>query len=469
VDFCQILGPKQKALRINLDSHIYGTIAEIGAGQEVARHFFQAGGAAGTIAKTMSAYDMIISDNIYGREKSGRYVCLERVEKMLTHEYGLVVDRLADTRGENTKFFAFADTVAAKSYSGLGDCHGWLGVKFQHEAGAGASEILLHVRMLDQENIQQQEAVGILGINLIYACFNYANDPVKIVSTLMDNLTTRRIEIDMIRVDGEAFDGIDSRILSLELVKRKYTNMVLFDENGQVTAAKDSLYKKNLVVLRGSFRPPTHVNMDMLKVGKEYFEKNLAKDEVKKLEVLPEISMSKLIERGEVDNKDFLARVELLTKLKQKVLITNFDGYFSLNMALQPICKKEILFVSGVYNLQEILDLEHYKDKPSGILGALGELFGHSTSMLIYPAQDDDDSSKLKTIKDVPYDESIKQIVSYLLENNLIQDVKDYNPEYSSIWSRTVLKMIQDGQSGWDKMVPDAVAETVKEKSLFKS
>lgn len=469
MDFCQILEPKQKALRINLDNQIYGTIAEIGAGQEVARHFFRAGGAAGTIAKTMSAYDMVISDKIYGREKSGRYVCRERVEKMIDHEYNLVVDRLEDSRSNETKFFAFADTVAAKSYSGLGDCHGWLGVKFQHEAKAQASEILLHVRMLDQENIQQQEAVGILGVNLIYACFNYANDPVKIVSTLMDNLTNRRIEIDMIRVKGEAFKGIDSRILSLELVKRKYTNMVLFDEFGQVTAAKDSLYKKNLVVLRGSFRPPTHVNMDMLKCGKEAILNELEGDEQSRLEVLAEISMSKLLERGAVDNRDFLARVELLTKLKQKVLITNFDGYFSLNMALQPICRKKILFVSGVYNLQEILDIEKYREKQSGILGALGELFGHSTSMLIYPAQDDEDESKLKTIADVPYDNSLKNIVQHLLDNKLIRDVSDYNPEYSSIWSRTVLKMIQDGESGWEKMVPDIVAKTVKEESLFKS
>jgi hypothetical protein len=469
MDFCQILEPKQKALRINLDNKIYGTIAEIGAGQEVARHFFQAGGAAGTIAKTMSAYDMVISDKIYGREKSGRYVCQERVEKMLEYEYGLVVDRLDEARGADTQFFAFADTVAAKSYSGLGDCHGWLGVRFQHSPKAAPSEILLHVRMLDQENIQQQEAVGILGINLIYACFNYANDPVKIVSTLMDNLTTRRIEIDMIRVNGEAFEGIDSRILSLELVKRKYTNMVLFDENGQVMAAKDSLYKKNLVVLRGSFRPPTHVNMDMLNCGKKLFLKELPKEEHDRLEVLPEISMSKLLERGEVDNKDFLARVDLLSTLKQKVLITNFDGYFSLNMALQPICKKKIVFVTGVYNLQEILDIEKYKSKPSGILGALGELFGHSTQLFVYPAQDDDDATKLKTIKDVPYDDSIKHIVTHLLENKLLEDVEDYNPEYSAIWSRTVLKMIQNGDDGWDKMVPSEVAKMVKEKGLFKS
>lgn len=469
MDFCQILEPKQKALRINLDAHIYGTLAEIGAGQEVARHFFQAGGAAGTVAKTMSAYDMIISDKIYGREKSGRYVCQDRLEKMLNHEYHLVVDRLADIRGEDTKFFAFADTVAAKSYSGRGDCHGWLGVRFQHESGAEASEILLHVRMLDQENIQQQEAVGILGVNLIYACFNYASDPVKIVSTLMDNLTTRRIEIDMIRVKGDAFAGIDSRVLSLELVKRKFTSMVMFDENGQVIAAKDSLYKKNLVVLRGSFRPPTHVNMDMLDCGKKMFLKELSEDDKKSLEVLPEISMSKLIERGEVDNKDFLARVDLLSTIKQKVLITNYDGYFSLNMELQSICKKKICFVTGVYNLQEILDIEKYDNKPSGILGALGELFGHSTKLYIYPAHDDENPDKLNTISDVPFDNSIKNLVNHLLENELLVDVKDYNPEYSGIWSRTVLKMIQNDEPGWEKMIPEEVGKRVLEKSLFKS
>lgn len=469
MDFCQILGPKQKALQINLDNKIYGTIAEIGAGQEVARHFFQAGGAAGTIAKTMSAYDMTISDTIYGKEQSGRYVCEDRLVRMLNREYELLNERLSDERGKDTTFFVFSDTVAAKSYSGRGECHGWLGVRFQHKPGAAPSDLIIHVRMKDQENVQQQEAVGLLGVNMLFSCFNYCSEPKRFVSTLLDNLTSRRLEIDMIRISGDAFAGVDSRILSLELVKRKYTKAIMFDECGQVLQAKDSLYKKNLVVLRGSFRPPTHVNIDMLKCGRQMFTKTLDESEKENLEVLSEISMSKLIERGEVDNKDFLARIDLLTSLKRKVLITNFDNYFELNRFLVKNSKKKLAFVTGVYNLQEILDVNNYIDNPSGIMGGLGELFGHSTNLYIYPSLDDEDQSKLRTISDVPFDDSISNIVAHLIANNLIQDVKDYNKNYSKIWSRTVLKMIQNDEAGWEDMVPTEVAEVVKAKGLFRN
>ncbi len=465
MEFCQILGPKQKALSINLDNSIYGAFAEIGAGQEVARYFFQAGGAAGTIAKTMSAYDMVISDTIYGREKSGRYVCEDRLHKMLNREYELLVDRLGPIRGDKTKFFCFSDTVAAISYSGKGECHGWLGVKFQHEYESAASELIIHVRMRDSENVQQQEAVGLIGVNLIYACFNYAKEPVKLVSSLMENLTPRRIEIDMIRVSGPAFSGIDSRVLSLELVKRKYTSAVMFDDNGDVISAKDYLYKKNLLVCRGSYRPPTLVNIDMLECGKRQLQKEIGDEE--NLVILPEISMSKLLERGEVDTTDFLARVDLMATINQNVLITNFDNYFELNDFLQ-FTRKRIAFITGVFNLEEILNLSNYSENKSGIMGGLGSLFGHTTKLYIYPVIDDDDDTKWRTIDDLKFDSSLKSLVSYLRDNNLISDIHDYNPKLVGIWSRTILKMIQESKSGWEKMVPDKVAARVKEKSLFK-
>ena len=466
MDFCQILGPKQKALSINLDNSIYGAFAEIGAGQEVARYFFQAGGAAGTIAKTMSAYDMVISDTIYGREKSGRYVCEDRLHKMMNREYELIVDRLGPIRGDNTRFFCFADTVAAISYSGKGECHGWLGVKFQHEFQAKPSELIIHVRMRDSENIQQQEAVGLLGVNMLYACFNYTKEPVKLVSSLMENLTTRRIEIDMIRVTGPAFEGIDSRILSLELVKRKYTQAVMFDKNGDVISAKDYLYKKNLLVCRGSYRPPTLVNMDMLECGEKLLRKEIGENE--SLVILPEISKSKLLERVErIDNQDFLARVDLMSTIDHNVLITNFDNYFELNDYLQ-FTKKKISFITGVFNLEEILLLKNYEKNNSGIMGGLGSLFGHRTQLYIYPVVDDNDETKWRRVDDLKFDESIKNLVSHLKANGLIHDVADFNADLVGIWSRTILKMIEEGKSGWETMVPEKVAKRVTEKSLFK-
>lgn len=467
MDFCQILAPKQKALQVNLDNKIYGTFSEIGAGQEVARHFFQAGGAAGTIAKTMSAYDMLISDTIYGKEKNGRYVCQDRLVKMIDHEWDLLNDRLAPVRAANTTFFVFADTVAAKSFSGKGECHGWLAVRFQHAPNEAASELIVHIRMLDQENIQQQEAVGLIGVNMIHACFYNREDKNQFVTSLMDNLSTRRIEIDMISVSGPALSHMDSRVLSLELVKRRYTHAVMFDQTGKVIGARDYLYKRNLVVLRGSFRPPTHVNMDMLKCGTQMLASELSEIEKENIIALPEISMSKLIERGEVSTRDFLARVDLLSALNQVVMISNFDSYFEVNEFLDSISRKKIVFMTGVYNLQEILDVRMYQGFHSAILGGLGSLFGHNTKLFIYPAVDDSDHDKLLSIEDISYDESIESLVRYLKENKKLVNVDNYNEAYSMIWSRTVLKMIEEGKSGWESMVPEIVSKIVKEKKLF--
>ncbi len=469
MDFCQILSAKQKALQINLDSNIYGSFAEIGAGQEVAREFFRAGGAAGTIAKTMSAYDMQISDAIYGVEESGRYVSQGRLYKMLDTEFSKMYKRLKDERGNSTKFFTFADTVAAKSYSGRGECHGWLGVRFQHERGAEPSDLIIHVNMLDQENLQQQEAVGYLGVNMIHSCFYNAHEHGQghFVASLMDNLSSSRLRIDMIDVRGPAFKGLDPRILSLELVKRKFTSAVMFDENGSVVQIKDYLYRKPLVVLRGSFRPPTKGNIDALKVGREHL---CTTEKCENVVTLSEISMSKLLSRSEaIDNADFLARVDVLAKLKQKVLITNFASYFELNQFLQPISKSEIAFITNTYNLNEILNIKQYADAKFGILGGLGELFGLNTKLYLYPCADDNDPNNRLGFDDVTYDKSLEFLVKYLRDNKLIVELENYDFEASGIWSRTVIEMIENGQSGWENMLPDEVVDLVKKNKLFKN
>jgi len=467
MDFCQVLNAKQKALAINLDSHIYGSFAEIGAGQEVGRHFFRAGGAAGTIAKTISAYDMTVSDTVYGKSSGGRYVSESRLVKMLDREFSQLIDRLSPVRDKETKFFAFADTVAAKSFRGNRECHGWLGVRFQDKAKGKFSEAIIHVRMLDRENLQQQEALGMIGVNLIHACYNYTDHPDRLVSALMDGLTTDRLEIDMIRVSGPAFHGVDSRLLSLELVKKRFCTAIMFEADGSVVQATDALYKKNIVVCRGSFRPPTYVNLDMLKTGLDNFKEDLPKEEHKSILVLPEISMSKLIERGEVDNDDFLARVDLLSALGYRVLITGFDSYHCLNQYLSNYSKKKVAFAMGVYNLEEILKLDNYKDAPEGLLGGVGALLGHNTKLYVYPAADDNQTECLKTVECIKLDDSLTFLLMYLIENEYIKDMKGYDPSYSSIWSRTVLRMIQEGEAGWDKMVPASVAKTVKKKKLF--
>ncbi len=458
--------PRQKALEINLNPNIYGTFAEIGAGQEVARHFFRAGGAAGTIAKSISAYDMTMSDAIYGKESSGRYVCEDRLQKMLDTEYDILIDRLTNIRHKETTFFAYADTVAAKSYKGTGENHGWIGIKFQHKPKAKPSQAIIHITMLDAENIQQQEAIGLLGANLIYAVYHDVLDRENFISGLMDGLTTARVKIDMIRVSGEAFKGVDSKLLCLELVKMKLCEAVIFDVDGEVLQASDVLYKKNVLVVRGGYRPPTNLSLDMLECGLRKFINSLEPAEKDNVIVIPEISMSQLLDRGIVDNEDFLARVDLLSALGQKVLISNSDSYSDLNLFFTKYAKKNIAFVLASYNLEEILNQSKYDGLKFGLIGSLGTLFEPHTKLYIYPACDDQ-THEIKTIETMNVAAELSFLLLYLIENHFIEDITDYNPEVVSIWSRKVLKMIQDGAIGWEKFVPLSVAKTVKTKCLF--
>ncbi len=458
------LDPNQKAFEINLDNSIYGTFAEIGAGQEVARYFFRAGGAAGTIAKSMSAYDMTVSDDIYGR--SGRYVSQERLETMLKYEFNQLDERLTSKRGEDSRFFAFADTVAAKSYKSTSECHGWMGVRFQHEVGSEPSEIIIHVRMLDQVNLQQQEALGILGTNLLYSCYRFRDDRVTFVKSLMDNITTDRIQIDTIQVSGPGFSHQDHRLWPLELVKRGYTDSVLFGTNGRVLSAKDTLYKKNILISRGSYRPPTHFNLDMLAKGQKAFCEKLDEGERESLLILPEISMSKLKERGQVISEDFLARIDLLNKLGYMCFVSSFATYGELSFYLNTYTNKRVAFVMGYYNLQEVFNHEKYENRPGGIFGGIGALFGHRTDVFVYPAMSDDGKQVL-TSKDADVIKDIKPLINYLSHIKRIEDIKDYDRNHFSIWSRVVLKMIQNKEEGWESMVPDIVAKAVKEECLF--
>lgn len=467
----QVLTAEQKAFQLNMDTSIYGTLAEIGAGQEVARTFFHAGGAAGTIAKTISAYDMAVSDAIYGKEESGRYVCEPRLHKMLKREYDQLLDRLADKRPSGTKFFAFSDTVAAKSYKSNRDCHGWMGVKFQAVPNGEANEAIIHIRMLDRENLQQQQALGIVGVNLIHACYFYTDDPGQFVEALMSGLTNDRMEINMIRASGPAFTEIDSRVLCLELVKKSFTSAVLFDSYGNVHEAAESLYKKNVLILRGSWRPPTLVNMNMLETGTNKLKQKLEPNEKSSMLILPEISMTKLSDKGEIDPADFLARVDLLASLGERVLITNFPTFHELSTYIRYYSKKRVSFVMGVYNLEETFDTSRYEHNSSGLLGALGALIGHNSQIFLYPATETDQGGGELTTKidstNLNIEENIKTLIKYLKDEGHLEDITDYDERITGIWSRRVLKMIETSEEGWEKMVPELVSDIIKDKSLF--
>ncbi len=456
--------PIHKAFEINLNRRIYGVFSEIGAGQEVARYFFRAGGASGTIAKSMSAYDMAISDDIYG--KADRYVSRQRVQTMVDKEFHQLQKRLDATCGESTCFFSFANTVAAKSYQYKSECHGWLGMAFQHRPRASVGRVLLHVRMLDKDNLQQQEALGIVGTNLIYSCTYCAGDRARFVQTLMDNLSPERLKIDFIEVQGPAFDQGDPRLWPLELVKRSYCEAIMFGPQGTHLQPKDALYKKNILVCRGSYRPPTLLNLDMLKRGHEMFQSLMPKKEWGDILTLPEISMNQLRERGEVDSQDFLARIELLGALKYPVLISSFETYARLSSYLSQCTKQHLAFVMGHYNLSEVFNRDKYQQLAGGMLEGIGTLMGHRGRVFVYPAAGQEEGQILG-IRQAELPEEVWPLIDYLQRGQLFLDLKNFDAGVLPIWSRTVLRMIQNGESGWETMVPPLVAQTVKKRRLF--
>lgn len=454
----------QKALEINLDPHKYGTIAEIGAGQEIARFFFQAGGAAGTLAKTMSAYDMQFSDAIYGEEEHGRYVSRSRLEKMLEKEFRLLGERVRESRPKNSCFFAIADTVKAAGYKTRGHCHGWLGIRAQLYPGAPPSDIILHVRMLDNANRQQQYALGVLGVNLIYAAFTYYRNPEQLVESLVDNLEPGRIEINMINFRGPYFDEVDNRLMALHLVKSGMAGAIMFSPEGEVLPPSDVLYKKNCLLFRGSFRPITHVNMDMTKCGKEQF---LGEDEIEedRTVLLAELTMANLMNDGVIDTQDFLARVDMLGQQGFTVLISSYLRFFRLRSYLNEFTKRKIGIVLGVPNIQDIFDQKYYTDLEGGILEAFGKLFSGNIRLYVYPFLGAD--GEMITLENLRVDNQVRLLLRYLVENGCIVPLTGANTELLHIQSREVLKAIRQGRSSWKDAVPEAVYETIVSKRLF--
>ncbi len=457
------LEPEQKALEINLDPRVYGTFVEIGAGQEVARYFFQAGAAAGTIAKTMSAYDKIYSDEIYGHEPSGRYVCESRLYKMLDHEYQLLVERL-DKHRPNTCFFAFADTVAAVNFTRTIKGDGWLGIRFQTEPGGASNDLVIHVKMLDGDNRLQQQAVGILGVNLIYAVFRYQQNHEELLLSLMDNLRGR-VHIDMIRLTGASFAHIDNRLLSLKLVEYEMTDVAMFGPDGKNLHASELLYKKYALVVRGSYRPLTLVNQDMIRTSFDQYRSEIDVD-ASKVVVLTEITLDNLRSHGELDEKDFLDRVKLLCAQGQTVMVTNCEQHQRLIQYLEDYKVKQLAMVIGVKVLLEMVNAKYYKHVDSSLLSAFGELFANHVKFYVYPAFQDG-SAELMTASNLPIPEGIKFLYKHLLDSRQIIDIAEPNPEILHIYSQAVLEMIQSNEAGWENLVPAKVAMLIKEACLF--
>lgn len=453
----------QKAISINLDADKYGTIAEIGAGQETARWFFRVGGAAGTIAKAMSAYDMQFSDSIYGGCR--RYVSRERLQSMLEHEYRLLLERLQEQRGGRCAFFAFANTVAAHSFSQKQPGHGWLGIRFQRCPGEEYSQIDLHVQLNGKENIQDQETLGILGVNLIYGALYLHADPEALLQSLLDQLSTDLLAIDLIEFSGPAFGQVDNRLMALLLVQKGLSDAAMFGADGKVVQPAEALYKKAVLIERSRFRPPTRLTMSLLDRAYENFCKDSDVDPRKVL-VLSEMTLFNLSEGDNIDVQDFLQRAEILCALGKHVLISNYGEFYRLAQYLSRHTREPIGIALGVPNLAQVFAEKYYEHLQGGILEAFGRLFKNELRLYVCPMLDPD-SGELVRVQDLKVQPNLRYLYQHLLENRFIRDLEGIDREDLEIYSHEVLRKIREGEPGWERLVPETVVKIIHAKRLF--
>lgn len=466
IAFENIPSIKAKTLRINLNPDIYGTFAEIGAGQETARHFFRSGGASGTIAKAMSAYDKDFSDAIYGIEKDGRYVTQPRLKRMLAHEMNLMEERISREKHPDRLFFSYANTVATIDFSKRYKGHGWIGIRFQLDTKQKEfDEIIIHIRFKQNEARLQQETLGILGVNLIYGAFYKYHKPRKLLKYLYDHIDKDTLEIDMINFSGPNFKNVDNRLMSLQLIRNGMTDAVMFGPDGNNLLPAAILYKKNILALRGSFRPVTKVNMDMFQKSYDIF----VREQTVKLEktiVIFEITLSNLKASGEIDEQDFMDRAELLCSLGHTVMISKFQEYFKLVEYFHNYTKERIGLTMGVNNLVDIFDEKYYRHLSGGILEAFGKLFFKDLKVYLYPMKNAE-TGQVMTSNNVKVHPRMKELYKFFKYNGKVMDIIDYDPEIMHIFSREVLKRITHDEDGWEEMLPEGIAEMIKSKDLF--
>ncbi|WP_236973745.1 TonB-dependent receptor [Membranihabitans maritimus] len=458
----------QKALEINLNNSIYGTFAEIGAGQEVARYFFKVGAAAGTIVKTMSAYDKIFSDRIYGEEESGRYVCESRLYKMLDHEYDLLISRL-QSAGEEKTFFAFADTVEAINYQKSNKGQGWLGLRFQLTPGGGFNELVLHAKMSDNDSQLQASSIGILGVNMLYAAYYHYNDPEKFVCSLLDYLQDR-VSIDMIRLSGPDFEteesrDWDNRILTFYLVKNKLTEVAVFDKNGVSIHPSEFLYRKSLMVVRGNYRPPTLVTEDVFDKSFSMFNRQIEVND-EHSEIVAELTLENLTRHDRIDIEDFLARATMINAMGYKTIVSDCSNHQKLINYLSDYKINRLGIVIGIRELRTLMVQKYEKFRDGTLLVAFGELFTHNIRVYAYPALDDN-LEELMTLENLQLPEGIKFLYRFLIDQKLIVQVENYNEDILYIIPHGVFTMIKNGEIGWENYLSKELVDIIKKKRLF--
>jgi hypothetical protein len=468
----EILSTNRKALKINLNPAIYGSFAEIGGGQEVARHFFQAGGASGTVAKTISAYDKAFSDALYHSSTSGRYVSEQRLHEMLEAEYENLTQILGETRGLNSQFFSFANTIEILNYQKSNRGQGWIGMRFQLKPETEPNQVILHVNLLENDGLMQQNTLGVLGVNLIYACFFLYQFPSQFLRSLFDNISADRLEITMIRMSGPDLDYVDNRLLSVQLVKNGMTKAIMFDRHGQVQQPYDMLYKKNVLALRGSFRPVTIVIVDMLRTSFRIFKKDEDYEKDHTISIC-EMTLSNLMQEGEMDEQDFLDRVAILNGMGQNVMVSNFREYYMLVQYFSQFKIKKLRIIIGIPTLMNFFEKKYYTNLRGGVLEAMGKFFIDNMKLYVYPTISSvtiDDPTKgedLVTSKNLMLADDINDLYQFLIKNRMIIDITDAKKEWLWINSQIVIKIIKEGISGWERMVPKYIEKQIKEKKLF--
>jgi hypothetical protein len=464
----QNLSTSLKALTINLDQSTYGVFAEIGGGQEVSRNFFQAGGASGTIAKTISAYDKQYSDILYSQNQaSKRYVSCQRLEEMLDCEYDQLVNMLGSKRETPTRFFVYANTVSTINYRKDNISHGWIGCRFQLHPDSEPNEVVIHVGLHENDNLLQQNTLGIAGVNLLYACFYHHDRPNLFIQSLLDNLSIDRMEITMIRMKGPELSYVDNRLLAVQLVKNGMAKAIMFDKFGNVQEPADMLYKMNVLAFRGSFRPITYAGFDILKSSYALFKRDEDYDKTNTLSFC-EITIDNLMapDESDIDDRDFLDRVDLLNGMGQNVMVSGFREFYKLVHYFSGFRINKLRIVVGAETFEKIFDPKYYSDLKGGILEAFGKLFARNMKMYVYPGLNPD-TSKLIRSEDIAFTAETRHLYNYLVSSRLILEISDINKKFINIFSPQVLDKIKVSDPGWEKLVPAYVAETIKSRKLF--
>ncbi len=429
----EILDTKRKALKINLDPKIYGTFAEIGAGQEVARNFFTAGAASGTVAKTMSAYDMTFSDAIYGVEESGRYVSQSRLLKMLNHEFGLLNERLLGEKYDNRTFFAFADTVTTLNYSKTNDPHGWIGIRFQTVPDGPANEIFFHIRLLDTDTALQNNVLGTIGVNLVYAAFFHHADPKRMIESLADNLSVGSVEIDLISVKGPIFSGVNNILLNLYLVVKDFSGAAIFDANGHPKLPKDLLYKKDIMILRTKFEQKSSPNFSMFNKAIAQFVRteNVQKEN---LSVLIEVLLANVLtandeKQDDIDLTAVAKRAEEMCKTGNLVIVSNFARHNKLAVYLDRCRPKSVGISTNINNLKFVFNATNFGENyASQLLAYVSDMFTKNVKLFAYPFMDKKTNTVITTAN-MPVTPEAKPLYDFLILNGYITDIKEYSDD----------------------------------------